>query len=116
MQILYLNKKDKNILEVSKLSTDKLYDGINEALKYKREYDKQMKKLCEYLIEVAPKDNIWYYNSTGFLQVDVKKEEYDEYIGFMEDLVGCSYCYLMNPTGLTLMMNINTLKDKIVEK
>ena len=95
------------------MNTDTLYTGINEALKYKKGYDKQMKQLCEYLSDISPKDNIWYYNSTGFLQVDVKKNEYDEYMDFMENLVGCSYCYIMNPTGLTLMMNINTLKEKI---
>ena len=92
---------------------EKLYNQLCTALKHKKNYDEEMKKICDYLIVLSPKDNIWYYNSTGFLQVDVKKEEYDEYIAFMDDLVGCSYCYLMNPTGLTLMMNINTLKDKI---
>ena len=95
------------------------YDDVNKALEKQKEYQEQMKYICHHMMTISPRNNKWYYNNTGFLQVDVEKKDYDVYIEFMEKIVGCSYCHLMTSTGITLMVNLTTLKkelDKQYEK
>ena len=68
---------------------------------------------CRWLTKNSPSSNIWYYKD-GFFRVKVEREDYDSYMDFIENLIGCSYCYLMNATGITLMMSLSTLYRKLV--
>lgn len=70
-------------------------------------------KLCEILTDEAPSDNEWYYRNRFFC-VDVVKKDYDNYMSFIEDVVGCSYCHIMNSNGLTFMVSLTTLYDKVL--
>lgn len=87
------------------------YTGI--ASHHKEVLDECTGKICEVLTDTAPSDNEWYFRD-GFFRVDVVKEDYDDYITFIEDLVGCSYCHLMNNDGLTFMVSLSTLSYKIL--
>ena len=93
-----------------------LYKDVCDALDKKKVYEEHMKYVCSYLERISPKNNRWYYNSTGFLQVDVKREDYDEYLEFVIDLFVCSHCYVMNEGGMTLMFSLSTLKNRLEEK
>lgn len=89
------------------------YNDLKKAIKKKQEYDEQMKYICNHMMNIAPYNNRWYYNNTGFLQVDVHREDYDEYLDFMENIVGCSYCHALNENGITLMVSLNTLLKEL---
>lgn len=89
------------------------YEDIKKALNKKKEYDEQMKYVCNHMMNISPHQNRWYYNSTGFLQVDVQRQDYDDYIDFMDNIVGCSYCHVLNNEGITLMVNLNTLLKEL---
>ena len=93
-----------------------LYKDVCDALDKKEVYEEHMKYVCGYLERMSPSNNRWYFNNTGFLQVDVTREEYDDYLEFVESLVGCSHCYLLGKNGFTLMFSLSTLKEKMEEK
>ena len=74
---------------------------------YQSNADEDINRVCEYLTKDAPLDIEWYFKD-GFFRVDVVREEYDSYIEYIENITDCRYCYLMNPTGITLMMSLST--------
>ena len=85
---------------------------LEHANKYNELTHEYTNKLCNILTSEAPSDNEWYYRN-GFLCVDVLKKDYDNYIAFIEDVVGCSYCHVMNTNGLTFMVSLSTLYSKL---
>lgn len=86
-----------------------LYDDVVRALESKGVYEDCMRYVCGALERVSPCDNRWYFNGSGFVCVDVVREDYDVYLDFLFELVGCSYCYLMNGDGFTLMVSLGSL-------
>lgn len=72
-----------------------------------------MGEVCDYLTKISPHSNQWYYNNNGYLMIDIKREEYESYFKFVEDIVKCSYCHLMRDNGLTLMLSIATIIEKM---
>lgn len=91
--------------------SSELCDLIVRVLESKRVFDECMGAVCDLLCDLSPCDNKWYFNGTGFVMVDVTREDYDLYLDFVEGLVGCSHCYLMNDGGFTLMFSLSTLRD-----
>lgn len=93
---------------------EEFLNNVEDAVEVKKDYEEHLSVLCEYLKEASPYPNDWYYNGNGFLQVDVKQDEYDMYLSFIEELVGCSYTHLQTPNGLTLILHINTVYEKMI--
>lgn len=85
---------------------------VESAVECNRMTKEYTNKICKILTEESPSDNIWYFRD-GFFRVDVIKEDYDKYMEFIEDLIGCSYCHLMNNTGLTFLVSLSTLHEKL---
>ena len=86
-----------------------LYGDVVRALESKGVYEDCMRYVCGALERLSPCDNRWYFNSTGFVCVDVVRDDYDVYLDFLFELVGCSHCYLMNGDGFTLMVSLGSL-------
>lgn len=85
---------------------------VKSAMHYKELTKGYTNKICKILTDESPCGNIWYYRN-GFFCVDVLKDDYDDYISFIEDLIGCSYCHVMNSNGLTFMVSLATLCESI---
>ena len=91
---------------------EKFKEYVKCAMHYNNLTKEYTNKLCKILTEEAPRDNIWYFRD-GFFRVDVTQENYDEYMTFIEGLIGCSYCHLQNPNGLTFLLSLSTLYQKL---
>ena len=90
----------------------KINEYVKCATHYKDLTNEYTNKICKILTDEAPSDNIWYYRD-GFFRVDVFQKDYDDYMSFIENIIGCSYCHLMNPNGLTFLVSLSTLYDKL---
>lgn len=93
-----------------------LYKDVVDALEKKKVYEKHMEYVCRYLERISPSNNKWYFNSNGFLQVDVSPKDYNKYCDFVYELVGCSHSYLLSEKGFILMFALSTLKERLEEK
>ena len=90
----------------------KFKEYVESAVEYNGLTKEYTSKICKILTEESPSNNIWYFRD-GFFRVDVIKEDYDKYMEFIEGLIGCSYCHLMNNTGLTFLVSLSTLYEKL---
>lgn len=89
-----------------------LFDDVCSALEAKVDFEVYMKYVCSALERLAPGDCRWYFSNSGFIMVDVGVSDVDEYLEFVEGLVGCSYCYLGDGGDcLTLMFSLSSLRD-----
>ena len=86
-----------------------LYNDVVRALELKSVYEDCMNFVCNGLESLSPCGNRWYFNSTGFVCVDVSKDDCDLYLDFLYDLVGCSCCYVVNGGGFTVMVSLGSL-------
>lgn len=87
-------------------------DYVECAVQCKELTDEYITKICGLLTIDSPRDNEWYYHN-GFFRVDVVKADYEAYMDFIENLTGCSYCHTLNDTGLTFMVSLTTLNNKL---
>lgn len=87
---------------------------VSKALTDKLIYEESMSQVCACLNSICPYNSCgWYFNSAGFVQVDVPFDDVDGYIQFVEDMVECRYTSIRNLNGVTLMISLSTLKDKL---
>ena len=98
------------------LKKNKLKESIYSAIEYSainRDNSPNMftDEICEILTS-SYGGNVWYFHN-GFFCVDVAPSDYEEYMGFIEYLTGCSYCYTMRDDGLTFKMSLSTLGKKL---
>ncbi len=94
------------------INKDLFEEYVHLACHYNDMSDKYINKICEILLEESPSNNIWYFRD-GFFRVDVVKEDYEKYMNFIEEIIGCSYCYSFNDTGLTFMVSLTTIDGKL---
>ncbi len=92
-----------------------LFDDVVRALEVKGRFDECMRYVCGGLERVSPCDNRWYFNGSGFLCVDVGVDDYELYLDFLGELVGCSFCYVSCGEGFTLMVSLGSLRDGLVK-
>lgn len=90
----------------------KFKEYLECAVQYNELSKQYVNKICEILTTESPSNNQWYFRQ-GFFCVDVVKKDYNSYMKFIEDTVGCSYCHVMNTNGLTFMMSLTTLNEKL---
>lgn len=84
---------------------------VDKALTDKLVYEKSMGQVCDYLNNICPYSCLWYFNSAGFVQVDVPFDDVDGYIQFVENMVECRYTSIRNLNGVTLMISLSTLNN-----
>ena len=84
---------------------------VDKTVDCKINYENHLKLICTHLQEGSSFDYRWYFNGTGVLQVDVPFESLDEYMEYVECLVGCKYTTERNLNGVTVLITLSTLQE-----
>ena len=95
------------------LFDDEFKESVVSALEKKLSFEEDMNYICDYLKEVSHSKYNYYFNSGGFICVDVGFDDVDEHISFFEDIVNCKYTSIRNLDGVTLLVSLSTLKECI---
>ena len=95
------------------LILNKVTGNVVDAVVYKEQMEESVNNVIGFLNENSPSDNQWYFQCGSF-RVDVEKKDYDKYMCFINNLVGCSYCHIVNSTGLTFLFSLSTLYEKLM--
>lgn len=96
---------------ISPIINTQFKNNVSNALSLKKELNKTLKIIYDYLNSISPGDYHWYGNSLGFVKVDVLYEDVDVYIEFIESIVGCKYSQIINENGITFVINLSTLNE-----